>query len=314
MITNIPTPDSLNEVALRLYFSAWSTLISIQAEFDQTFDPGIDPKSTEVIWETEWASYIEASQLELQSICTITQQSNELALKAKICSVSPFLLLVGNEARFSSTPKKLDFSDLKTLDAVDLPAAVNTVCNEPLSDEFIRTYNEVRSLRNKIAHLGHSGKRFSPKELLRILAFQYTELWRDRAWLNDRVLFAFQTRQAFLYDDRYSSPEIEVMYELPYTFSAFTKSEFKQLFGRDKSVRRFLCHACITSSNAIEARLDLNKCKTAYLDKTGSSLHCIMCGEDFKVARIRCDNTGCKSNVVGANADAHAGKCHVCGE
>jgi hypothetical protein len=41
---------------------------------------------------------------------------------------------------------------------VDLPAAVNTICPKPLSDKFVQTYNEIRSLRNKIAHLGQARK------------------------------------------------------------------------------------------------------------------------------------------------------------
>jgi hypothetical protein len=37
MIVNVPTPQALNDVALRLYFSAWSSLIYIRVHFDETF-------------------------------------------------------------------------------------------------------------------------------------------------------------------------------------------------------------------------------------------------------------------------------------
>jgi hypothetical protein len=37
MIVNIPTPQALDEVALRLYFSAWSSLIHIRPDFDKAF-------------------------------------------------------------------------------------------------------------------------------------------------------------------------------------------------------------------------------------------------------------------------------------
>src|SRR5437762_2351178 len=82
-------------------------------------------------------------------------------------------------------PKDIDFSDFKTLDALELAGAVNTFCEEPLTDKFIQTYNLVRSLRNKIAHLGQADTIFHPDELLRILVFQYAELWKGRAWLRD---------------------------------------------------------------------------------------------------------------------------------
>ncbi|MFX7845385.1 hypothetical protein ABTK14_24310, partial [Acinetobacter baumannii] len=78
-------------VALRLYFSAWSSLIYIRAHFDETFPPGEDSRPEKGDWAEEWAEYIEGYQPELQAVCSVIQQSNELALKAKVCAVSPYL-------------------------------------------------------------------------------------------------------------------------------------------------------------------------------------------------------------------------------
>jgi hypothetical protein len=89
VITNIPTPESLEDIALRLYFSAWSSLINIRSQFDSVYDPGAEEMGPPIDWADEWNEYLVACQPELQSICTQMQQSNELALKAKICSVSP---------------------------------------------------------------------------------------------------------------------------------------------------------------------------------------------------------------------------------
>ena len=111
VIINIPTPESLNDVALRLHFSVWSSLIEIRSEFDMVFPPDFDPRTSGNGWKEERAEYIEACQPEFQSVLTLIQQSNELALKARICSVSPFLLLLRNERRFSNAPKDVDFSE-----------------------------------------------------------------------------------------------------------------------------------------------------------------------------------------------------------
>ena len=49
---------------------------------------------------------------------------NELALKAKICAVSPYLLLLRSEPKFSAKVRDIDFSEFRTLDAVDLPPVI----------------------------------------------------------------------------------------------------------------------------------------------------------------------------------------------
>jgi hypothetical protein len=310
VIINIPSAESLNEIALRLHFSAWSSLVDIRFDFDRAFEPSSDPFGSE--WSDEWEAYLVACQSELQSICTLIQQSNELALRAKICSVSPFLLLVGSDRKFSSTPKDVDFSEFRTVDAVELPGAVNTLCSDQLSDKFIQSYNEIRSLRNKIAHLGYLSRQFSPEELLHILVAQYIELWNGRKWLNDRVRFAAQTRLAFFHDESHSSVENEVMYELPYDLRIFNNSEFKQLFEHAKQSKRYLCHYCIASATTQYTTLeDLCECETSFLEKKSKTLHCMMCGRDFRVSQKLCEE--CGGNVIGDNGDEYVGRCHCCG-
>lgn len=307
-IVNIPSFDGLNRSALRLYFAAWGALIDILYEFDKKFEPVSDELAG------EWKEYIEACQSDLQSICSSIQQSSELALKAKICQVSPFLLLSTDATKFGKRPKgDVDFFTLKTLDSSELPAAVNTLCAKPLGTKFVQTYDDFRTERNKIIHLGRCGRTFLPGELLDILVKQYLELWSDRPWLNDRVTFASQTRRAFLQDGKYESPHMDVMHELPFTFLFFSKSEFKRLFGHDKSVRRFLCHACIDDANTRHAELDLDECKTAFLNAERNSIHCVMCGQDYRVSISRCIDVNCKGTLISDNNDKYVGKCHVCG-
>ena len=84
MIINLPTPQSLDDVALRLYFSAWSSLIGIRSDFDAVFEPGSDPRPSESHWRDEWQEYLQGYQPELQAVSSFVQQSSELALKAKI--------------------------------------------------------------------------------------------------------------------------------------------------------------------------------------------------------------------------------------
>lgn len=313
MIVNIPTPQALDDVALRLYFSAWSSLIRIRQDFDQVFVPGEDPRPVQGQWGEEWSEYIDGYQPELQAVCSVIQQSNELALKAKICAVSPFLLLLNSDPKFSTVGRDIDFSELRTLDAVDLPAAVNSLCAEPLSDEYIQAYNEIRSLRNKFAHLGHAGQSFQPEELIELLVRQYVELWRGRPWLKDRVSFASRTGPAFFHDGKYSSAASEVIDELPLNFAAIKKSAFKTLFGITKTTRRYLCHSCIRDASTRFYEVNLDESKTAFL-KDNSTLHCLMCDEDYEVKRQHCLIDDCKGNVISESEYSGCDVCHTCGD
>ena len=313
MIVNIPTPQALDEVALRLYFSAWSSLIHIRPDFDEAFTPGDEPAPMKGMWKQEWSEYIEGYQPELQAVCSVIQQSNELALKAKICAVSPYLLLLNSAPKFSTTARDMDFSELRTLDAVDLPAAVNSLCPKSLSDEYVQAYNEVRSLRNKITHLGHAGKNFLPEEFIDLLIRQYIELWSDRSWLTDRVSFASRTGMAFFHDGKYYSATAEVFMELPYIFAAVGKSAFKKLFGIDKSTRRYLCHFCVEEASTRFNEVSPRYGKTAFL-KGPSTIHCLMCDKGYAVKRQRCVVDGCKGDVVSESEYHECDVCHTCGK
>jgi hypothetical protein len=309
MITNVPSADELLNVSLQLYFSTWSKLIQIPLAFEESFtsESGIN-------WDKEREEYLNACQSELQSLCSVVQQSNELALKAKICAVSPFLLLVGSGVKFGAKANDVDYSEFKTLDAVELPYAVNTICSDTLKDEFIKSYQDIRSLRNKITHLGFTNKKFLPKELLAIMAFQHAELWPNRAWLQDRVEFESKTRMAFFHDGSNYSAMTGVMDELPFTMKAFNRSNFKRLFKREKSTRRYMCLHCLEEALADYAGFEPTECKTAFLDRGGKTIACVMCLGEFKVSRERCRNPDCTGNVVADDDDEYAGTCHVCGE
>lgn len=311
MITNLPTQESLNNVALRTYFRAWNSLVEIWTDFSCFFGHGFDVKTATQEWRDEWHEYLGEAQSDLQSICALLQQSTELALKARVCAVNPYLLLLDTGLKLSAAPKQIDFSELRTLDAVDLPGAVNTLTDRPVSDDFIGKYTELRSLRNKITHLGEASSSFSPEEVMRLAVLFYLNLWPERKWLADRMNFAAQTRKAWLHEGKYTSVVMEVLQEWPVVSSLLNKGEFKKLFGQEKSKRRFLCHHCVYEGETRYAVLEKPGCGTAYLDASGNSVTCVMCHGTFAVERRKC--TYCAGNVIGAHSDDWEGYCHTCG-
>lgn len=308
LILNPPTAASLNDVALRLYFTAWSSLISIVSDFETHFEAlaamnGED--DDEDGRTTQRHAYLEACQPELQSICTIVQQSNELALKAKLCAVSPYLLLLKTDPKLSNAGIDVEFSELRTLDAVDLPGAVNTFCPDRLSPDFVNSYNLFRTLRNKVAHLGSANAAFSPEGLLREMVSQYLQLWPERKWLADWVAVESGTRLSYFHDYSYSSPYSAVFEQWPRTIAAIGKGDFKRLFGFNKSRRRYRCPQCVSNA-ASKYPPEAGECETAFLTAP-DAVHCVMCGNDWEVSRDKC--SWCNGSVI---SEEH-GLCLVCG-
>jgi hypothetical protein len=314
VITNVPGADELLGVALRLYFSAWSSLIGLTRVFEDNFPQGETAPSGTDNWAEERKEYLTQAQPDLQSVCAIIQQSNELALKARISEVSPFLLLVGSDHRFSAAPRDVDFADFRTIDAVELPRAVNSICAVHLSGQFVQTYNYIRSLRNRIAYVGVVNEMLQPKELQDILVDQYIELWPDRHWLQDRLACESMGASAFFHDGQHSSAHLDVLYEWPYTITVLGNAKFKRLFGHPKSKRRYLCHACIDEARTTFAELDSPEYATAFLRSDKLHVDCAMCGRAYRVINIKCQNVGCKGVYAADNGDEYNGICHSCGE
>jgi hypothetical protein len=280
----------------------------VASDFDAAYADVIGELQTHDRSE-EKAEYLAGCQSDLQAGCTLMQQSNELALKARISEVSPYLLLFRNDRRFGVRPEDIDFSDLRTLDAQDLPRAVNAFCTKQLSEAFVADYEAIRFLRNKIVHLGSVDRQFDPEALLKIMVRQFIELWPERRWLAEYLSFARSSRYAVFHDGKYSSAEGEVFANLKESLARFSKAQFKQLLGYDKKSRRYLCPICIYNSEAPRAGMDLDDCKTAFLKEDGTGIFCVMCQQTTAVSR----HPDCKGDVIGNGTDIE-GMCLTCCE
>lgn len=311
MIINLPTQESLNNVALKIYYRAWDDLLIVFSEFYLMFSESKTIAGAREMYSTEWVDYVDNTQSDLQSVCSLLQQSMELALKARICDISPYLLLLNNGMKLSTTSKMVDFSVLRTLDATDLPGAVNTLTNEPLPDDFIERYTKLRSLRNRITHLGEAGVKLDPDEMVRLALSLYIDIWPNRQWLPDRLDFASQTRHAWFYDGKYTSTHMEVLQEWNFCIQIFTKGEFKSLIGHPKTERRFRCHHCVYEGDTRYAGFDDLDIGTAYLNKAKCSVTCVLCKGTFQVEQKKCPN--CKGTIIGSADDDFKGYCHTCG-
>ena len=195
-----------------------------------------------------------------------------------------------HDRRLSQKPEQIDFVDLRTLDASDLPKAVNAFCANTLGDAFITNYEFIRKLRNRIVHIGSADRDFDPEELLKLLVRQYIVVWPERGWLAERYRHAKESRYAVFHDGKYSFPEAGVFEELPATFERLTKSQFRKLVGAEKSARRFICPVCVYSSSSPNAGVAESECSTAFLVPNGCAVYCAMCEGTPPTERAKCQS------------------------
>jgi hypothetical protein len=309
MIFNEPSYNSLNASALRFHYSAWDLLIEVIGNCDSFHRDSTD--ESQVTWNLERQEYLSKSLYDLQAIFTYIAQSSELSLRAKICEVSPYLLLLNTENKFKHTVGKVDFTELRTVDAVDLPLVVNAVCANTLSQDFVNIYNDVRSLRNKIMHLGLlPNRKFDVDEILKLLVDQYWHLWSGKSFFPRWIEHSTRKRSAHFFDYKNYTEYTDVLFSIPVLTPHLTKSDFKRIFGFEKSKRRYICYDCC-SAGCLERHSDLSLFPTAVLvDK--ENVYCAVCEKTYPFDRVKCADSSCKGNVVFSD-DHYSPVCLTCG-
>jgi len=297
----------LDDTALELHFASWSGLTSLRWDFDVAHDEDWSDHTDSETAE-QWIEYVTACQPDLRSSAAVLHQSTEIALKARICRVSPYLL-VRMDGR-PSAKVSIDFSDLRTIDAVDLPYCVNALTPEPLSDVFIERFSKYRMERNRVMHLGRASERLELEELLHRAIFLYKELWPNRAWLEDRVKYGSVGAASFFHDGRYSSAEAAALHEWPFVEEFLTKGEFKALFGVAKSARRYRCFDCEYSASTKGFSPDG---ATIVIRPRPDELACLMCAKKYAVERGGVCQNACEHPMIAVDPAERQLRCHYCG-
>lgn len=225
--------------------------------------------------------------------------------------MSPFLLILGTDPKFKTSQNSIDFSELRTVDAVDLPGMVNALCASKLSEQFITRYSKVRRLRNRISHQGAAGTIISPSELVSLLCEQYSDLWPDEKFLKDWHEYLSSTRFSFFHDGKWSTPGIEMVEMLNVFYEKATSGQIKSLTGHEKNKRRYACSKCYYDESIGNTGFGVEDFRTAYLN-SDTVVRCQICEGESVVRREDCEESDCKGNVIGDNED-DAGMCLTCG-
>src|SRR6266850_100034 len=200
MIVGVPDHQALRDTAIGWMNLAWDTAIEEAQGFQDVEDlyDDIEQEHGADVAQTAIAKHWRAKQLTLNNAFSLLQQSLEIALKAKIAEVSPFLLIAG-DPRTWPKPKDgsncIDFSNFRTIDAVQLCGAANAVSAAPLSKDFTEFYDRLRQSRNKIAHLNASAIIIEVKSLLLDILAAQKHLFPDVRWTTFRNEYLRSTEQ-----------------------------------------------------------------------------------------------------------------------
>ena len=313
MIVNLPTWDALNANALKLYFRAWQGIVHTLIDFDEIHQSSVSDwfDHTDYRYADEREEYLEMAQEDFHAFASIAQQANELALKARITAVSPYLLLLNSDVSLNNVTASIEFTSLRTLDAVDLPKAVNALTPTPVSDSYKQRYSQMRVQRNQYTHLGDTTAVLDPLSMCAALIDQYRELWPDRAWLSDRLASTY-VRERF-FDGKHWSPRQAIMHLIEYDQALIPAAGFKKLFGAKKADIKFGCFSCQDDWAVRRNGPSIMEVQTAFYNKSKKAIHCLICDVDFEAILKACN--ACDGKFVAPDvAQYGAGRCFTCGE
>jgi hypothetical protein len=309
MIKNIPTADELRLVSLRLYFKAWADTTGIITEWAEYGHPREDAETGA---DAAWKEYVATAQSDLQGIYTLIQQSQKIGLKARLCEVSPYLLLKRTDVKPADSEKSVwDFTDFPTIDASELIRLHNTFCSTVISKEFQSLYDEIRRGRNKISHLGIYRESIEPKIIIDILQLHYSELYPGRRWMEDRLHFAALGRWADYADGDFNE-RTGLFNELGHLLPELSDAQFKWLMGHTRDEERYVCHECTVTAGIGNTGFASSDLPTAYRTDE-DRVRCVICDVEYAIRPSpKCPVTGCGCGLQSA-ATRHEGLCMKCG-
>lgn len=286
MIVGVPDHLVLKETAIGWMNLAWDTAIDEARTFQDVefvYDD-IEKEQGADVANTAIAKHWRAKQLLLNNAFSLLQQSLEIALKAKIAEVSPFLLIAG-DPRSWPKPKDgvntIDFSNFRTIDAVQLCGAVNTVSATPLSKDFIEFYGRLRQSRNKIAHLNASSITIEVKTLLVDILTAQRFLFPDDRWTVFRNDYLRSTEQYDDKDNLFTGDDYtnDVMTsEVLAVLQALESQDLKKFFFFDNSKAAYRCPHCLEGRNQSDDEREF--VQFAGPDK----MQCFVCLSSYSVA------------------------------
>jgi hypothetical protein len=232
----------------------------------------------------------------------MVQHAVEFYLKAKILSISPYLL-ISSESR--TLPKKSDstdisFTEFRTLDAQDLLKVHNTFSSERLGDDFKQWFNNMRLMRNKIMHTVDKNLSIEPADLAVSILQGHEYLVGKNCWIDSRTSFLNRSPEHGVKigstEEHDAYIHLAIHREISLVIKSITPSNSKRFFKYDKKLLSETCTSCYEKFS----HCDFFDCKwtdsfVQTLQKkssTSGEMECFICGNTTAISKIECDECG----------------------
>jgi hypothetical protein len=303
MITNIPTQTDYQNTALGLLNLAWENTLDLAVSLEDAKDNSDHSISEKDYWD--------AGQSQLTTAASLVQQALEFLLKARIISISPYLLINGTPRDWpkDSNSKDTPFAQFYSIDAQDLIRTHDTVANTRLPENIKSLFEKMRTLRNTIMHTVDNSLKVEAKQvvcsILEILEWSAGSC----KWIETRREYIGKSPKAFAYDPTWAYEEIQLAREILKAVDILQPSEVSRFFGFDKKQRRYICPSCSLDCGNYGFLPNL----AFLIPNTPESinLHCYLCEKDFALIRKDCVKEGCKGNVILDDGD-YERNCLTC--
>lgn len=292
---NIPDPNDyfkLGEEYLMLAFSGICGLINKIEDLDS-----IDYLDEE--------DFIEKLRTKMFNFASLIHQGQDFILKAKICEISPYLLFENNPDKY---PKNVDdFSLFHTHDSSKLIKILKTFATNPISNDFENCFEKCRLRRNKLMHSLNLNLQIELTELLKDILLTNYEIIQ-KPWLELRNEYIEYNEDHIqggggVWTNHALAREFTIINDV------LSRSEVEKFLGVRKGATFYHCSYCTHNAETY----GFDNLHTSYLKPTSSTstnLFCLICETDSEVTRNKCNNDGCKSNVILNDSDM----CALCGE
>lgn len=303
MITDIPALADFERSGKSFLNLAWDSACKLFHDFDES---GIEEWDQ---WGDRQREFWNAAQAPLSTSLALAQQGIEQLLKARIASVSPFLLIAASPRDWPQGCNKADvaFADFRTIDAQDLIRVHDTALSPRLPEEFKQRFEQMRRLRNSIFHTVDKRITVAASHVLQVTLEACAALLLNDAWPKLRREYLSNNSDAAAYGSDYVTYTLNR--ELAIVVDLFPPNFLFKYLAFNKRQRQYICYSCMIDGRDVpdyEPRLAVLRPNSA----TSTTLYCIACDQTTQVRRNKCKHEGCKGNVIETEDDT----CCTCGE
>jgi hypothetical protein len=284
MVINKPTSNDFERQSIQYLNQALDVLFRYSDTEDLEDETGV---TEEAYWKYH--------QGELANSVALLFLSIENQLKARICSISPYLLVAGEPRKWGVLGTDKEFSDLFIHSFDDLMVLYAELGLGVIAPEARISLEELRAVRNRITH-GVMREQLTPEAVINLIQQGIHAVWGPRVWWDQLRKHAKASPVFGLID-----PDADIGWNTV-TIDHFVKligpKKTGDLLGVNLKSRLYFCPTCTPSLQSQGHDEGSKYCTLIPNTPESTTLYCIVCDSTHNVVRQNCTEKGCPGNVI----------------